>query len=85
MVWRAAAPPTPRAIPTALVAGRVSDKGGWYQTGEIVALGLALIRDFANAILGFVSTDVTPRWTEFYDDVSDYFRIIDTANFRGTR
>jgi hypothetical protein len=30
LVWRAAAPPTPRAIPGARNAGRVSISGAWY-------------------------------------------------------
>jgi len=40
------------------------------------------IRDFANAILGFLRTDVPQKWNLFRDYVSDNFRIIDPQEFR---
>jgi transposase len=40
------------------------------------------IRDFASAILGFLRTEVTRKWSTFCDQVSDNFRIIDPANFQ---
>lgn len=40
------------------------------------------IRDFANAILGFLRTEVTRKWGTFCDYVTDNFRVIDPADFR---
>lgn len=43
------------------------------------------IRDFASAILGFLRTEVTRKWSMFCDFVSDNFRVIDPADFRVIR
>ena len=43
------------------------------------------IRDFANAFLGFLRTDVPQKWDMFHDYVSDNFRDIDPADFRVVR
>lgn len=40
------------------------------------------IRDFANAILGFLRVEVPRKWSAFRDYVSDNFRVIDPDNFR---
>jgi transposase len=40
------------------------------------------VRDFANAILAFLRTDVPRKWSSFRDSVSDNFRIIDPSVFR---
>lgn len=40
------------------------------------------IRDFANAILGFLRTEVQRKWNAFRDYVSDNFRVIDPEKFR---
>ena len=43
------------------------------------------IRDFANAILGFLRTDVPQNWHAFCDYVSDNSRVIEPADFRVIR